>query len=48
MQEAPNHNEIENQKHHGGTNIMAHFNGKINNYFAHCAAPAEVGTESDF
>ena len=35
---------------------MAHFNGKINNYFAHCAAPAdlpnvapaEAGTESDF
>ena len=35
---------------------MAHFNGKINNYFAHCAdlsdlpnvASAEAGTESDF
>ena len=32
MQEAPNHNEIENQKHHGGIIIMAHFNGKINSF----------------
>lgn len=45
MQEAPNHNEIENQKHHGGIIIMAHFNGKINNYFAHCADLSDLKRE---